>query len=272
MHSIQEKDQKKSIEMAGQKLLTLLISIWTVQLQHEVVGAFRPSAFSSKTLYSSILLAKKGGKGGTAAKGFGKVPESVMNAPKEVTDDDEPTRNSVGGLQSVGGPSAIPTYNPYPDIELDPNLSPEERTKQLLAQKYGLRTLEEQQREAKLLEKKQELIRKQAAWKKAAEEDQIDLFSTLPAPLLVGIDRFLKIGLALTTVAFIVAGLGITAEAWQASSGNALPAEVDQFIVNVVEPNFTTGLFVLLGFSTSLGLFATAQMGSASSVYSEGKK
>jgi hypothetical protein len=269
-YSIQARP-KDSIKMTGQKLIVLLISFWSLLLQHEVVGAFQPSAFASKTRYSSILLAKKGAKGGAAAKGFGKVPEPVVDAPKAASDD-EPTRNSGRGLQSVGGPSVMPTYNPYPDIELDPNLSPEERTKQLLAQKYGLRTLEEQQREAKLLEKKQEMMKKQAAWKKAAEADEIDLFSTLPAPLLVGIDRFLKIGLAVTTVAFIVAGLGITAEAWQASSGNALPEEVDQFIVNVVEPNFTTGLLVLLGFSISLGIFATAQLGSASSVYNEGKK
>lgn len=227
------------------------------------------STFTKRTNLSP-LLAKKGTQSGKA-KGFGKVPEPLIQTSKATSDDI--AMNSARGLQSVatGGSNVIPTYDPYPEIVLDPNLPPEERTKQLLAQKYGLRTLEEQQREAKLLEKKQEMMKKQAAWKKAAEADEFDIMAALPAPVLVGIDRFLKLGLGVTTVAFVMAGLGITAEAWQASSGNALPAEIDNFIVTVVEPNFTLGLLVLLGFSISLGIFATAQLGSASSVYSEDK-
>lgn len=246
------------------KLIALLFLIGN--LSHAV--AFQ-SAFTKRTTLSR-LLAKKGAQNGKA-KGFGKVPEPLTQTSKPKSE--EIVTNSVRGLQSVatGGSNVIPSYDPNPEIFLDPNLPPEERTKQLLAQKYGLRTLEEQQREAKLMEKKQEMMKKQAAWKKAAEADEFDIMAALPAPVLVGIDRFLKLGLGVTTVAFVMAGLGITAEAWQASSGNALPADIDNFIVSVVEPNFTLGLLVLLGFSISLGIFATAQLGSASSVYSEEK-
>ena len=73
----------------------------------------------------------------------------------------------------------------------------------------------------------------------------------------------------MTTVAFVLAGFGITAEAWSVATSNTLPDNVDQFIVNVIEPNFTYGLLVLLGFSVSLGIFATAQLGSGSSFYKE---
>jgi len=39
--------------------------------------------------------------------------------------------------------------------------------------------------------------------------------------------------------------------------------------VNTIEPNFTTGLFVLLGFSVGLGVFAAAQLGSQGAQYKE---
>lgn len=254
--------------MNKQKLTVCLVSLWG--LLHAV--AFQPAL--RKTQYLSIRFAKKNGKQGSTSKGFGKVTESLEIETPKVSSNEQSVRNSDVGLQSVEsrGSSERPAiYSPFPDIELDPSLPPEERAKQLLAQKYGLRTLEEQQREAKLLEKKQEMMNKQAAWKKATEAEEFDIMAALPTPVLVGIDRFLKIGLAVTTVVFVLAGLGITAEAWQASSGNALPADIDNFIVNVVEPNFTLGLGVLLGFSISLGVFATAQLGSASSVYRQDK-
>ena len=100
-------------------------------------------------------------------------------------------------------------------------------------------------------------------------DDEFDIFQFLPPSLLKAIDLFLKTGLAISTVLFILSGVGITAEAWIAATGNTLPDNVDQFIVTVIEPNFTYGLLVLLGFSVSLGIFATAQLGSGSSVYKE---
>jgi hypothetical protein len=53
------------------------------------------------------------------------------------------------------------------------------------------------------------------------------------------------------------------------ATASPLPEDIDKFIVNIVEPNFTPGLLVLLGFSVSLGAFATMQMASAGSTYKE---
>ena len=100
-------------------------------------------------------------------------------------------------------------------------------------------------------------------------DEEFDVFQVIPAPLLKFIDGFLKTGLAVTTALFVAAGIGITVEAWSKATGSDLPEGWDEFIVSTVEPNFTTGLLVLLGFSISLGVFATAQLGSGSSVYSE---
>jgi hypothetical protein len=51
--------------------------------------------------------------------------------------------------------------------------------------------------------------------------------------------------------------------------GYELPEGLEEWVVNVVEPNFTPLLFVLLGFSVGLGLFSAGQLGSKGSVYRE---
>jgi len=104
---------------------------------------------------------------------------------------------------------------------------------------------------------------------KKNEEQDIDLFQLIPAPLIIIIDSFLKIGLGISVFLFICAGIGITLEAYSASSGNPLPENVDVYITDVIEPNFTIGLLVLLSFSISLGAFSLAQLGSKGSVYRE---
>ena len=75
--------------------------------------------------------------------------------------------------------------------------------------------------------------------------------------------------MAICTVTFVAAGLAITVEAGSKATDNPLPPAVDDFITNVIEPNFTPGLLVLLGFSVSLGAFAALQLGSSASTYRE---
>ena len=96
-----------------------------------------------------------------------------------------------------------------------------------------------------------------------------DVFEVLPPSLLRGIDTALKTGLGICTVLFMVSGIFITIEAGSKATGKELPEGLDAWIVNVVEPNFTPLLGVLLGFSVSLGLFASGQLGSKGSVYRE---
>jgi hypothetical protein len=103
----------------------------------------------------------------------------------------------------------------------------------------------------------------------ADKGEDFDLIKILPDPLLIFIDRFLKVGVAVCTALFISAGIAITVEAGSKATNNPLPASIDDFITNVVEPNFTPGLLVLLGFSVSLGAFAALQLSSSSSTYRE---
>ncbi|GMH71993.1 hypothetical protein TrRE_jg7571 [Triparma retinervis] len=101
------------------------------------------------------------------------------------------------------------------------------------------------------------------------EDPPTDVMAMIPAPVQIFIDRFLKAGVAVSTLVFVLAGVAITLEAYAAATHNPLPTSVDSFIVSVVEPNFTPGLLVLLGFSVSLGVFTAAQLGSEGATYRE---
>ena len=226
---------------------------------------------------ATALQAKKK-KGGSKPQGFGKAPPVEEKPPKQSPASTSSFASGQGGdssnfLTSVqGGSDAIPTIDTTPQKKkaIDESIPVEERTSKILREQYGMRTLEEQQAEFRRNEQIKEQRKKLDEWKKLADQgEDFDIMKILPGPVLKGIDTFLKLGLGITGVLFILAGLGITAEAWSKTSNNPLPENIDTFIVDIIEPNFTTGLLVLLGFSVSLGLFASAQLSSASSTYKE---
>lgn len=221
----------------------------------------------TKRLLITCLGARK-----KAAKGFGK--ETAASVPKK----EAPRKDSgafEAGLTSVeGGSSAVPVLEQPKEGSvqkvIDESVPVQDRTNNILREKYGLRTLEEQQAEKQRQEQAKEQRKKLEEWKKLADQGKdFDLIEILPGPVLIFIDRFLKAGVAICTVVFVSAGLAITVEAGSKATSNPLPENVDAFITNVVEPNFTPGLLVLLGFSISLGAFAALQLGSASSTYRE---
>ena len=230
---------------------------------------------AARTTRMPCLLAKKKvmpPSGKSAGQGFGSVTPApaVPSSSKQDFDSSSASTTASGGLlQSVesGGSDAIPTFAQSSSASsTDRSVPVGDRTKKILAEQYGLRTLEDQRREEKLMEQRRKFERLK---EEAERNENFDLMAVLPAPLIIGIDRFLKLGLAICVILFVAAGAGITAEAWSVASNSRLPEDVDSFIVNVIEPNFTPGLLVLLGFSVSLGLFASAQLGSSGSVYSE---
>lgn len=269
------------------RLLATLLAILTFQWQcHESVAFVLPqtsaslstaSAFSSPSLSSSssslvvVAMAKKKGSNNSGGKGFGKAPPEPLSVDGKVTTTDTSTETTtqtqtptvMEGLKSVQGGSAdIP--------QIDQSRPVEDRTAAILREQYGLRTREEQEEAARRQEQANEQRKKLQEWKKMAEQgEDFDLMQILPAPLLIFIDRFLKAGVAICTVLFVLAGVAITVEAYSKTTGNALPEDIDNFIVQVVEPNFTPGLGILLGFSVSLGAFAAAQLSSSSSTYRE---
>ena len=206
--------------------------------------------FSSQMV---VLAAKKKKKGKTSGQGFGKEsspPPPPPTSSSSTSSMDETTATRVatttapapgdtGGnfLQSVegGGSNAIPTMDSTPAVTSsrststsDPSLPPEERAQKVLREQYGMRTMAEQKMEDQIQANRRRLDE----LKKMADSDQdLDIMAMIPAPILKGIDTFLKLGVAVCTVIFVTAGFGIALEAWSITSGNPLPENIDNFIV-----------------------------------------
>ena len=247
-------------------LVAALATLWSASIDAFVVT-------SNPSLVSLVSLQAK--KKSSKAKGFGKVetptkpPAAASTAPPASTPPGAPPVTATSTEQRSAPAEPKPFLQSVESSSSD-DADPEERAKALLRDKYGMKTLEEQQLDAKQLEARKEQQKKLKEWTKKAEAgEDFDVMSMLPAPVLIAIDRFLKLGTALCTVAFVSAGVLITVEAWSKASNSPLPDNIDAFITNTVEPNFTPGLFVLLGFSVSLGVFAALQMGSQGSTYRE---
>ena len=230
---------------------------------------------SSSTLTLTQLSAKKNKKKrSTSGEGFGKRSSQDV-ATVDITNNDEDTATSTASpraLQSIE--TSTPQQQTQVEINLDPNLSPEERSQAILREKFGLKSYEEQQADLgdyKLLldaEKKKEKRTALRNLDKVWPEDK-DFVQILPPSLIKGIDTALKVGLGISTVAFILAGILITWEAGSKATGKPMPGELQTFIVDVIQPNFTPGLGVLLAFSVTLGVFSIGIGSSASSTYKE---
>ena len=247
---------------------------------HDVSNLY-PSPYSSSPSPSSVLFAEKYDRKKSSGEGFGKSSSSSSSntrAPLRSVDTSTSTQQQqqLPDLSPSSPPSANANNNNNIDNLIDdPNLlSPEERSQTILRQKFGLKSYEEQQadlgdyRALLNAEQKKERRNKLRNLDQVWPEDK-DFLAVLPPSLIKGIDTFLKIGLGISTVAFIAAGIFITIEAGSKATGSPLPEGLETFVVNVVEPNFTPGLGVLLAFSVTLGLFSVALGGSASSTYRE---
>ena len=248
---------------------------------HVHVSNLYPSPYSSSPSPSSVLFAEKNDRKKSSGEGFGKSSSSSSsNTRAPLRSVDTSTSSQQQQQQPDLSPSSPPSANANNNNNIDnliddPNLlSPEERSQAILRQKFGLKSYEEQQadlgdyRALLNAEQKKERRNKLRNLDQVWPEDK-DFLAVLPPSFIKGIDTFLKIGLGISTVAFIAAGIFITIEAGSKATGSPLPEGLETFVVNVVEPNFTPGLGVLLAFSVTLGLFSVALGGSASSTYRE---
>lgn len=232
------------------------------------------------SVYATTLNAVKRTGGSTNGKGFAKKEEPIERKKQQqqspvLESNNMPASSSTStkndsffALQSIDASSS----RVVDDETLD--ATPEERASALLRNKYGMKTLAEQQLEAKQLELYKERQRQVKEWKKKLEkEEDIDIISLIPSEILVALDLFLKVGVTVCGITFILSGLAITVEAYTKATGNTelLSPSIESFIVDTIEPNFTTGLLVLLGFSVSLGALAAAQLGSQGATYREKK-
>eukprot|EP00584_Thalassiosira_punctigera_P009746 CAMPEP_0172527694 /NCGR_PEP_ID=MMETSP1067-20121228/2320_1 /TAXON_ID=265564 ORGANISM="Thalassiosira punctigera, Strain Tpunct2005C2" /NCGR_SAMPLE_ID=MMETSP1067 /ASSEMBLY_ACC=CAM_ASM_000444 /LENGTH=265 /DNA_ID=CAMNT_0013311487 /DNA_START=186 /DNA_END=983 /DNA_ORIENTATION=- len=263
--------------MKSSQIILLLLSLLSPSMCRAFVAPL-PSSLPSPATTSkrnsglaTTLSAKKKKRSSSSGEGFGK--KSSGGAVLEEGAATASSTDAPRALQSIDAPSA-PQRPANDNLNLDPNLSPEERSQAILRSKFGLKSYEEQQadlgdyRALVDAENKKEKRDKLRNLDKVWPEDK-DFVAVLPPGLIKGIDSFLKLGLGVCTVLFLVAGVFITIEAGSKATGSELPAGLEEFVINVVQPNFTPGLGVLLAFSVSLGLFSVALGGSAQSSYRE---
>lgn len=230
---------------------------------------------------STQLYVKKKKKA-SSGQGFGKqkLPEqatlvkSPSSTAKQILGESarsEQQSSSSSYLSSVDDRStSLPTIVSTKSSDADFSKSIEERKMKILRETYGMKTEAEKETERLKLKQIEDQRAKINKWKQQANDGQdFDLLQILPDPVLIFIDRFLKFGVGVTTTLFVSAGIAITVEAGSKATKNPLPSNIDDFISNVVEPNFTPGLLFLLSFSVALGLFASLQLNSASSTYRE---
>jgi hypothetical protein len=190
-------------------------------------------------------------------------------------------------------PSVVSSLKSSQDEDIAALSSPEERTKAILRNQYGMKTSAEQEasQQASRIIKDRMIQQKELAEKFRSQQQQLndlDLNKMLSPSAISAIDKFLKLGLSISVLTFVTAGILITLEAGNAamkleqtlhgtSGSNTLneagflPESWSVFITQAIQPSFTPGLFILLGFSIALGLFSTVQMGSASANYVEGR-
>ena len=234
-----------------------------------------PTDSTWRTTTTTQLSAKKKKKSrSSAGEGFGKTAAVSESSSKisGATINEEDDSNIPRVLQSID--SAEPTSVSGGDLDIDPNLSDEARSKAILRQKFGLKSFEEQQADLGDYRAIQEAEAKAAQREKLRNIEKLwpedkDFFAMLPPSVVRGVDTFLKTGLGLSTVAFITAGILITIEAGSKATGYEMPAGLEEFVVNIVEPNFTPGLGVLLLFSIFLGVFTISLGGTSASSYRE---
>ena len=229
---------------------------------------------STQQRYSSttILSAKKTKKKRGSGEGFGTTTTNRSNDDNAVQSTYEDTASSSSSmpLQSINTQQQTQTTK---ELNLQ-GLSPEERSQTILKEKFGLKSYEEQQadlgdyralNDAEDKKKKRTILRNlDTAW-----PENKGFVDVLPPSVIKGIDSLLKLGLGVCTVLFVLAGVLITIEAGSKAGVYEIPIGLEEFVVNVIQPSFTPGLGVLLGFSITLGMFSIGIGSSASSTYRE---
>lgn len=235
----------------------------------------RMTAIIQRRATATILLAERSTKEGrSSGEGFGKGGGRVSSSTS--------TSSPLQSIDSLTRSSSSSDVNKAPgttsinDDDSSSLVSPDERSRTILRSKFGLKSYEEQRadlgdyRALANAENKAKTRNKLRNIESLWPEDR-DLLAVLPPSVIRGIDTILKLGLGISTVLFVVAGIFITIEAGSKATGSPLPDGLEGWIVNVVEPNFTPGLGILLAFSVSLGIFSVSLGGSASSTYREKK-
>eukprot|EP00752_Nemacystus_decipiens_P005577 g5046.t1 len=105
--------------------------------------------------------------------------------------------------------------------------------------------------------------------KKSVGQQITSIFDLIPAETQLLMERVFIAGFALCLVFLVFCGCAIGVEAYFLSTQGKLPPDLDEFIVQKLEPLFTPSLGLTFLFSSCLGVLKLGQMGQESVVYRE---
>jgi len=100
-------------------------------------------------------------------------------------------------------------------------------------------------------------------------DGDLNLLAFIPMEVQGGIESLLYFTTGALLFVFIVAGIGITWDAYAISTKGSLPGAVAGLITEILEPNFTNIGLAFLASSSSLGFFKVAQFSNPDVQYSE---
>ena len=128
--------------------ITLLLACNTNAFTLSEVRSLSSTKKSPLIAASTTLYAKKN----TSGKGFGKTPvketKPTNTAPSFSNDNNDPFGSGLSSIETT-----TPDSFARPQIEIDENLSADERNKEILKQRFGLRSYEERQGDIRAAEK-----------------------------------------------------------------------------------------------------------------------
>ncbi|CAM9658507.1 unnamed protein product [Ascophyllum nodosum] len=112
-------------------------------------------------------------------------------------------------------------------------------------------------------------VKGQAGEKKPMGSENSSVLDVVPEETQILIERFLIGGFGLCLLVLIGCGIAIAAEAYFLSTEGKLPPDLDNFVVQTIQPSFTPSLVATFGFSSAWGLLKLGQMGQEGVVYKE---
>lgn len=182
----------------NQRLLFLVLFL----VQSASSFTLSPRAQQPNIFKTSLSAQKKRSR--SEGKGFGTKPiqskteKKVTKSPSSSVSQIADSKPFLQGIET-GGSNSVPILEEEDDNSKNQSLSPDERAERILREKYGMKTLEEQQLSQKQLENLNEQRRKLQELKRKAElNEDIDIIALIPGPVQIVIDRFLKVGLGIS--------------------------------------------------------------------------
>eukprot|EP00903_Cladosiphon_okamuranus_P012716 g11888.t1 len=217
-----------------------------------------------KKAAAAAAAAAAGTEGGTAVSEKSSSPSTSSTSSAVDGFQDAGSTMMVG---TDGGPSPIPEVKVAKrgEVLADGVIGTDEAREAKIEEtlrKMGVQSIKEVRSE-------KEMEMEEEKKKKGMGQQITSFFDLIPPETQLLMERVFIAGFALCLVFLVFCGCAIGVEAYFLSTQGKLPPDLDDFIVQKLEPLFTPSLGLTFLFSSCLGVLKLGQMGQESVVYRE---